>query len=103
MPKKSEEEQRVAVHRFIKPTGKAAAPEKPEPEDKDERLTDLYARQTYWLRKDYIVKVQDYAYTERLSLRKAINKILEIAFQQIEKDYQENNVEWMHDEERGKL
>lgn len=75
---------------------------KPEAEEK-ERLKDSFDRQTYWLRKEYIAKIQDYAYTERLSIRKAINKIIGIAFEQIDKEYAEANKQYLHDEERDKL
>lgn len=64
---------------------KAAAPKA---ERKKAKLEDLYSLHTYWIRKDLITKIRDYAYTERRSVRQAINKIIDIAFDQIEKEYQ---------------
>lgn len=64
---------------------KAAAPKA---ERKKTKLEDLYSLHTYWIRKDLITKIRDYAYTERRSVRQAINKIIDIAFEQIEKEYQ---------------
>lgn len=65
---------------------KAAAPKAEQ--KKKTKLEDLYSLHTYWIRKDLITKIRDYAYTERRSVRQAINKIIDIAFDQIEKEYQ---------------
>ena len=83
---------------------KAADPEG-EPEKRGRRikkvaLEEKYSRQTYWLRKEYIQKVQDYAFTEDLNLRQAINRLLSIAFEEIDKKYQEEGKELLHYDER---
>ena len=71
--------------------GQAGAPEAvPEVEKKERKakLEDMYERKMYWLRKDYIAKVADYAYTERISLKEAMDNIFEIAFAKIEAETQ---------------
>ena len=76
-----------------------------EPEKRGRRikkvaLEEKYSRQTYWLRKEYIQKVQDYAFTEDINLRQAINRLLSVAFDEIEKQYKEEGKELLHYDER---
>ena len=69
---------------------KAAQEEAGNPEPQPAKLEDVYARQTYWIRKEYIQKVKDLAYTERRSVRQMLDKLLKIAFDQIDQEYQTN-------------
>lgn len=50
-----------------------------------EGLTADYTRATYLMRVELVEKVKDYAYTERLDLKTAINKLVEMALTQEEK------------------
>lgn len=50
-----------------------------------EGLTAEYTRATYLMRVDLVEKVKDYAYTERLDIKTAINKLVEAAITQEEK------------------
>ena len=48
---------------------------------------DLYTRATFIVRRDLLVKLKNYAYTERLEIKEVINDILAKAFVDIEAEY----------------
>lgn len=75
---------------------KAAAPQI---QDK-KKLTDNYKRQTYWLRNDLISFIEDYSYTERITIREAINRLLDIGSQEIRNQYDSQGKQLMHKEEK---
>lgn len=64
------------------------------------KLTDSYKRQTYWLRDDIIEFIADYAYTERITIREAINQLLDIGRQEIRSQYTKQGKGLIHKEEK---
>ena len=50
-----------------------------------EGLTEEYTRATFILKVDLVEKIKDYAYTERLSMKEAANKLLSEALEREEK------------------
>lgn len=50
-----------------------------------EGLTEDYTRATFILRVDLVEKIKDYAYTERLTMKEAANKLLSEALEREEK------------------
>ena len=50
-----------------------------------EGLTEEYTRATFILRVDLVDKMKDYAYTERLTMKEAANKLLSEALEREEK------------------
>lgn len=52
-----------------------------------EGLTADYTRATFILKVDHVEKIKDYAYTERLSLKDALEKLLGDALANIEEQY----------------
>ena len=50
-----------------------------------EGLTEEYTRATFIMRVDLVEKLKNYAYTERLSMKEAVNKIIGEALEQEEK------------------
>ena len=79
---------------------KAEAPKAADP--KKSMLQD-YARQTYWVKKEYIEKVKDIAYTERKTVRQTINRLLSLALDQIDKEYQAKGKQLEHYEGEEEL
>lgn len=65
-------------------------PEKPTKKTK-KKMADLYTRQTYWIRNDFIKTIADYAYTERINIRQAVNKLIELGLDQVKEDYEAEN------------
>lgn len=64
--------------------------EKPVRQSK-KKMADLYTRQTYWIRNDFIKTIADYAYTERINIRQAVNKLIELGLDQVKEDYEAEN------------
>nr|DAL66553.1 MAG TPA: hypothetical protein [Caudoviricetes sp.] len=50
-----------------------------------EGLTEEYTRATFIMRVDLVEKLKNYAYTERLSMKEAVNKIIAEALEREEK------------------
>lgn len=73
---------------------KAAAPVIRKPDKK--KMTDVYDRQTYWIKKEFIRFVEDYAYTERLTIRQAVNHLLEIGIDHEKDQYDKDGRSLMH-------
>jgi hypothetical protein len=83
------------------PEPKQEAAPVPEQKERTGRLEDLYERKMYWLRKDNIEKVAAYAYTERISLKEAMDNIFEIAFAKILEDYSKDGKEMLYKPKKG--
>ena len=58
-----------------------------------EGLTADYTRATYLMRVDLVEKIKNYAYTERLDLKTAINRLVKIALDQEEKRLKKSGAE----------
>lgn len=58
-----------------------------------EGLTEEYTRATFILRVDLVEKIKNYAYTERLTMKEAANKLLSEALEREEKRLAKDGVE----------
>jgi len=58
-----------------------------------EGLTEEYTRATFIMRVDLVEKLKNYAYTERLSMKEAVNKIIGEALEREEKRLAKNGAE----------
>jgi hypothetical protein len=58
-----------------------------------EGLTEEYTRATFILRVDLVEKIKNYAYTERLTMKEAANKLLGEALEREEKRLAKDGVE----------
>ncbi len=61
-----------------------------------EGLTEDFTRATFILKVDTLEKLKDYAYTERLSMKEAINKLLNSALESEEKRLTKKGIELLH-------
>lgn len=59
-------------------------------------LPEDYTRATFILHVDTLEKLKDYAYTERLSMKEAINKLLSSALASEEKKLTKKGIELLH-------
>ena len=58
-----------------------------------EGLTEEYTRATFIMRVDLVEKLKNYAYTERLSMKEAVNKIIGEALEREEKRLKKDGAE----------
>ena len=56
---------------------------------------ELYTRATFIVRRDLLVKLKNYAYTERLEIKEVINDILAKAFVDIEAEYARKGIKML--------
>ena len=58
------------------------------------KMPDVFSRQTYWIRKEYIQKIKDYAATEGINVRQAVDSLLKEVFEKIDEEYKNLGIEW---------
>lgn len=62
---------------------------------KGTKIGDLCTKQTYWIENNSIAFIEAYAYTERINIRKAVNRLIRIGIEKIEEDYAATGKELM--------